>query len=171
MADRHAVIVELVERHYEAVYRFAFRLSGNAQDAAELTQEAFCRAQERIDQLKARSSARGWLYTIVRNLYVQRCRRPRAVELDQPEAIADPRSTAELDSGELDAAKVQAALDQLPEEFRTPLVLYYFGEHSYREIAEILGIPIGTVMSRLSRGKAKLRLLLGLAPAHSQREA
>ncbi len=170
MADRRRLIVELVEQHYEAVYRAAYRLSGNAQDAAELVQETFCRAHERLEQLKDPSRARAWLLTILRNLYMQRRRRPQPVGLDHPERLADPRPDSEPEASEIDSATLQAALDRLPDEFKLPLVLYYFGEHSYREIAEILGVPVGTVMSRLSRAKAKLRTLLGLASAHSHRE-
>ena len=168
VAAAKELILELVEAHYEAVYRFAYRLSGNAQDAAELAQETFCRAQERLHQLQDRSKARAWLLAITRNVFVQDQRRRRWVTLD---GLAEPLS--EPPGGQRDtitSEELQAALNRLPEEFRTPVILYYFGEHSYQEIAQILGVPIGTVMSRLSRAKAKLRALLGLESVHTRRE-
>jgi len=155
-------IEQLVDRHYEAVYRFAYRLTGNVQDAAELTQEAFCVAQERLRQLRDPSRARAWLYKIARNLYLQNQRRLQQIPMGDGDLQLAAPPPQHISAEEVDEEQLQRALNQLPEEFRTPLVLYYFGEHSYREIADILGIPIGTVMSRIARAKEKLRVLLGL---------
>jgi RNA polymerase sigma-70 factor (ECF subfamily) len=155
----------LVEDHYEAVYRFAYRLCGNAQDAEDLTQEAFCVAQTRLRQLRSTDRARAWLFTIVRNIYLQQHRRTLPVGRTALDEVPDPSSASDsLTAGEsVDEAHLHQALLRLPETYRTPLLLYYFGEFSYREIAEILGLPVGTVMSRLARAKAQLRAQLGLA--------
>jgi RNA polymerase sigma-70 factor (ECF subfamily) len=155
-------VQELVERHYQELYRYAFRLSGTAADAEDLTQETFCKAQLKFAQLREPSRAKAWLFSILRNTYLHRLRdehRP-AVSLEDVGEVAEalPDSLPEVDPQQL-----QAALNDLPEAFRTPVILYYFDDFSYRDIAEHMEVPIGTVMSRLSRAKAYLRsrLLMG----------
>lgn len=147
----------LVEEHYVSLYRFAYRLSGSQVDAEDLTQETFCKAQSNLNQLRELSKARGWLFSILRNAFLHRTRTERRkpmVSLEYMEDIAEPSSDAlpEIDSDEL-----QKALQELPEEFRTPVILFYFEDFSYREISEQMELPIGTVMSRLSRAKTYLR--------------
>ena len=147
----------LVDAHYEALYRYAYRLSGSAADAEDLTQEAFGKALARLPQLRDPDRAKGWLFRILRNAYLHRVRdekRHRAVPLD---AVGDLPGRAEAPPPEVDPARLQEALDDLDEAFRTPLILFYFEEFSYRDIAEQMDLPIGTVMSRLARGKAYLR--------------
>ncbi len=152
-------IAELVARHYERVYRYAYRLAGSGSDAEDLTQETFAKAQQSLDQLREPERAAGWLLTIARNAFLQSCRKTqRAAELSL-EALAELSDEPEPGflTGEIDAEGLQAALLELPEEFRTPLVLFYFEEFAYKEIAEQMAVPIGTVMSRLARAKAHLR--------------
>lgn len=147
----------LVEEHYAALYRYACRLSGSVDEASDLTQETFCKAQAQFGQLRDPNRAKAWLYSILRNAYLHRVRdssNRRCVSLDQ---IADPPVEVSDVSPEIEPARLQDALNELPEGFRTPLILFYFGDCSYREIAEQLDLPIGTVMSRLARGKAYLR--------------
>ncbi len=151
---------ELVEAHYQPLYRYAYRLSGSAADAEDLTQEAFGKAVERLGQLRDPDKARHWLFRIVRNAYlhtVRDAKRAKAVPLDSVGDVAagpDPTPPA------VDPDVLQAALNELDESFRTPLILFYFDEFSYRDIAEQMNLPIGTVMSRLARGKAHLRAKL-----------
>jgi len=149
-------IAALVEQHYEAVFRFAWRLSGGPHEAADLTQQTFLDAQRKLDTLRDESRVRAWLFMIVRNLYRRQLRdrvTHREVGIDgDPAVLCEP-----VDSVALDSQSLQEALDALPEEFRSVLVLFYFGELSYRDIAEQLDLPLGTVMSRLSRGKHYLR--------------
>jgi len=167
MFDRVA-LAELIDRHYALVYRYAFRLSGSTSDAEDLTQQTFLQAQAKWDQLRETSRARNWLCAIVRNAYLHSRREgARPMPLDAaPEPCTVPSPPQEIDPQAL-----QAALDELPEEFRTPLVLFYFQEFTYKDIAAQLQLPIGTVMSRLARGKEHLRRRLAperkSIPAHS----
>lgn len=148
---------DLVEQYYQLLYRFGYRLSGKSADAEDLTQQTFLIAQQKLDQLREASSARSWLCTILRNLYLKTRQRQAPASLEnRPE----PETASNGDSPEFDSEMLQLALDELPDEFRIPLVLYYFDEFSYREIADQLEIPLGTVMSRLARGRNHLRTKL-----------
>lgn len=147
----------LVRDYYESLYRYAFRLTGSAADAEDLTQEAFCKAQTSVGQLRDSARARSWLFRILRNAYLYRVRlerRKRYVSLENldelPDALPDPLPP-------VDPEQLQQALDELPELFRTPVILYYFEDFSYRDIAEQMDLPLGTVMSRLARAKGYLR--------------
>jgi RNA polymerase sigma-70 factor, ECF subfamily len=156
-ADR---LKALVETHYEALFRYAYRLTGSATDAEDLTQEAFGKALMRFTQLRESDRAKAWLYRILRNIYLHRVRddkRHRIVPLD---AIGDLPGREADEPPDISPEKLQSALDELEEGFRTPLILFYFEEFSYREIADQMELPIGTVMSRLARAKAYLRLKL-----------
>lgn len=154
-------VQRLVDEHYESLYRYAYRLSGSAADAEDLTQETFCKAQGQLAQLRDPARAKAWLFRILRNAYLHQVRGERAhrlVALDSvaevPDAGLEPAAALLAD---VDPAQLQLALNELPESFRTPLLLYYFEEFSYRAIAEQMDLPLGTVMSRLARAKAYLR--------------
>lgn len=151
-------VADLLHAHYSFVYRVAFRLSGNVADAEDLTQQTYLQAQTHLAQLRDSSRSRPWLASIVRNLFLRRKRHDAKVVAWNPEW--DP--TAEVEPPEtIDPQTLQAALAELPDEFRVPVVLFYFQEFSYKDIAAELGIPLGTVMSRLARAKAHLRERLG----------
>jgi len=148
---------ELVELFYEALYGYAFRLSGSAADADDLTQETFCKAQAQFKQLRDRSRAKPWLFRILRNIYLLRARSQQQHVTISLDAVAElPESLPET-LPEIEPQQLQQALNDLPEVFRTPIVLYYFEDFSYRDIAEQMDLPIGTVMSRLARAKGILR--------------
>lgn len=160
-----ALVNRLVEEHHEMLYRFAFRLSGSRIDAEDLTQETYLVAQTRHEQLRKKSCARSWLCTILRNLFLKNLRKQQKVPtflVEEPPAVEEPLA----DDSEISAEVLQMALQELPEEFRTPLILYYFDEMSYKQIASFLDVPIGTVMSRLARGKTHLRSRLSPLQAH-----
>lgn len=151
---------ELVDQHLAEVYRYAFRLTGSQWDAEELAQQVFLIAHQKFGQLRDSASARSWLFAILRHCFLRnqgRWRPQRAgdmgLDLDQ---MAD--EVPETDA--IDSESLQAALNKLPSEYRLVVLMYYFEQRSYREIAEQLDLPIGTVMSRLARGKAALRKLL-----------
>ena len=159
-------LVDLVERHYALVYRYAYRLSGSEADAEDLTQQAFLVAQAKLDQLRDDACAWSWLCTIVRNAYLKELRTKGCVSVIALEHVAEPAAPRDATGafaegafadGPIDREQLQSALNDLPEEFRTAVILFYFEEFSYKAIAEHLGIPLGTVMSRLARGKAFLR--------------
>jgi RNA polymerase sigma-70 factor (ECF subfamily) len=160
MASAAGGLHALIDAHYEALYRYAYRLTGSAADAEDLTQEAFGKAFARLAQLREPDRAKAWLFRILRNLYLHKVRdekRHRVVPLD---AVGDLPNRDADEPPEIDSAKLQQALDELDEGFRTPLILFYFEEFSYRDIAEQMELPIGTVMSRLARAKAYLRAKL-----------
>ena len=154
-------ISQLVDQHYEPVFRFAYRLSGTSHEAEDISQQAFLDAQRKLDTLRDPDKVRAWLFMIVRNLYRRRIRDRVTRGEFALEVLADPvdqkRGSDKQVEQSLDGESLQQVLNELPEEFRSVLLLFYFRELSYREIAEQLDVPIGTVMSRLSRGKKQLR--------------
>lgn len=156
-AERLELDIQLLVRHYHGdVYRYAFRLAGNQADAEDLAQQTFLVAQQRLHQVRHPERALGWLFAILRSCYFksERKRRPlnaAGLELDI-ESI--PEDVTEND---IDSQLLQAAIDELPEESKLVVVMFYFEECSYKEIATQLDIPIGTVMSRLARAKGRLR--------------
>jgi RNA polymerase sigma-70 factor (ECF subfamily) len=153
-------IQSLVDEHLAAVYRYAYRLTGTVQDAEDLTQQVFLLAQQRLGQLREVERARGWLFAILRNAFLKMAQRTQPVlaaslglDLDTFVAASEPVAA-------VDGRALQAAIDELPAEFRLAVVMFYFEDCSYREIAERLDVPIGTVMSRLARAKRHLRAKL-----------
>ena len=154
--QRACAVTRLVDEHYELLYRFAYRLSGSGADAEDLVQQAFLTAHRKLDQLREPDKARAWLIAVVRNVYRKSLRRDRPYPFSSLDQTPEPSVDGEL-GPEIDTESVQAALNELPEEFRTPLILFYFEEFSYKQIADLLEVPIGTVMSRLSRAKNHLR--------------
>lgn len=146
-------IIVLVSEHHAAVYRYAFRLTGSSDTAEDLVQQAFLLAQQRLAQLREASRAAGWLMAIVRNCFLKSKRRMRVVE----PLTEEPVSRDEEFPDWLDPELLQQALGRLPDEARAILVLFFFEDCSYKEIADSLELPLGTVMSRLSRAKQRLR--------------
>jgi RNA polymerase sigma-70 factor (ECF subfamily) len=148
---------QLIDAHYEALYRYAYRLSGTAADAEDLTQETFGKALARLPQLREPDRAKAWLFRILRNLYLHKVRDQKRHKIVPLDNIGDLPGRGAEEMPEIDPAKLQQALNELDEAFRTPIILFYFEEFSYRDIAEQMELPIGTVMSRLARGKAYLK--------------
>jgi RNA polymerase sigma-70 factor (ECF subfamily) len=173
MADQRAQteMERLVADHHQAVYRYAYRLTGAVADAEDLTQQVFLVAQERLDQLRRPESARGWLFAVLRNAFLRTWRRGVAVPATTVGLDLDGLPAADHDGQPVDSTRLQEVLGELPAEFRVVVVMFYFDECSYREIAEELNVPIGTVMSRLARAKRQLRsrLLGNGVPARSER--
>jgi RNA polymerase sigma-70 factor, ECF subfamily len=157
-------VQKLVDEHYEALYRYAYRLSGSAADAEDLTQETFCQAQTKLGQLRDWDRAKAWLFSILRNGYLHRMRAHKVENLVSLEGVGDVPDRLPEPLPEVDPARLQEALNELPELFRTPIILYYFEDFSYRDIAAQMDVALGTVMSRLARAKVHLRARL-LQPA------
>jgi RNA polymerase sigma-70 factor (ECF subfamily) len=147
---------ELVEKYYALLYRYAFRLSGSTVEAEDLTQQTFLTAQTKIDQLRDPQCVKSWLFTIVRNTFLKKIRSSGTASTLSLERVVEPADGMVVEDS-LIHQELQAILNELPEEFRTPLVLYYFEEFTYKQIAQQMEIPIGTVMSRLARAKKHLR--------------
>lgn len=153
-------IGQLVSEHHAAVYRYAFRLAGAVCDAEDLTQQTFLAAHRSINQLRQGEHARAWLFTILRHAYAK-MRSKRLPLSATPFDIDLENVPDELpDEPLVDQQRLQEAIDELPDEFKLVVLLFYFEECSYREIAERLSVPTGTVMSRLARAKARLRAKL-----------
>ena len=150
-------IQRLIEDHLDAVYRYAYRLTGSVHDAEDLTQQVFLLAQERLDQLREVERARGWLFTILRNSFLKMVQRTQPVPATSVGLNLETVPAEDHSGQAVDAAELQAAVDELPAEFRLVVAMFYFEECSYREIAEKLDLPMGTVMSRLARAKGHLR--------------
>ncbi|MEX2176002.1 MAG: sigma-70 family RNA polymerase sigma factor [Pirellulaceae bacterium] len=150
-------LAALVVAHHAALYRYAFRLCGCAAEADDLTQQAFLVAQQKLHQLREAERAGAWLYAVLRSCFLKSLRKQRPVNAAtvnlEMEEVAEPTAAVE----EFDRERLAAALNELPDEFRLVVLMFYFEELSYHEIAAQLEIPIGTVMSRLSRAKGHLR--------------
>ncbi len=150
--------------HLRPLYRTAYRMTRNPADAEDLVQETFLRAYRAFDTYQAGTNIRAWLYTILYRVRTDSFRKagrsPQTVELAEEPPVPPPQDA--LAGGQED---LERALAALPEPFQSAVILRDIEELSYDEIAEVLRIPIGTVMSRIHRGRAQLRTLLaGVKP-------
>ena len=159
----------------DAVYRFSLRLTGDVSEAEDLTQDTFLRAYRHWNTYTRGTSARSWLFTIARNAFLrgretkERRRETFASELDvDVEAIASVETLAEIRADDPERqffdsfvdAEVDAAVARLPDEFRDAVILSDLEGLSYNEIAAVLDVPVGTVKSRLYRGRRLLARVL-----------
>ncbi len=149
---------QLVDRQYAPLFRFALSLAKSEADAADLTQQTFFLwASKGEDQLRDRSKAKSWLFTTLYREFLGRLRhevRFPNVELDD---VREEEMSILPNANAFDSGTVLEALHEVDEPLRAPLTLFYLEQFSYQEIANMLNVPIGTVMSRLSRGKTLLR--------------
>jgi RNA polymerase sigma-70 factor (ECF subfamily) len=156
-----------------ALYGFAMSLTRNPTDAEDLVQEACLRAIKGLTQNDVKSDAKVWLFTILRNVWINQWRRkakgPEFILLEKSPTdggplqqwLSDNRERPEdLFDRNVVSGRIRLAISGLPEVFREVVVLRYFEGLSYRQIATILGCPAGTVMSRLNRARAELRAIL-----------
>ena len=164
--------------YMDNLYRYALVLTRSRVEAEDLVQETYVRAIEAFNRLREDSNVKGWLFTILRNLWFNQLRKhrtgPQLVEVDSVNLFADsladdlPDAHSILEKEE-DAVRVRTAISQLPSEFQEILVLREFEELSYREIAVVLDCPAGTVMSRLGRARARLKVMLSTGRNISRR--
>ncbi len=162
---------QLVETYYAPLYRFGLSLSRNEPDAGDLVQQTFYAWATKGHQLRDTSKVKTWLFTtLYRDFLAKKRHADRFVETEKEADFVEPMHLAPSVIDALDAAIVQKALHALDDRYRSPVTLFYMQQHSYREIAEILGIPMGTVMSRISRGKAELRKQLSDVAAADRRK-
>ncbi len=165
---------EVVTNHSAKVFRLAFRLTGNKFDAEDLTQEVFVRVFKSLANFKP-GTLDGWLHRITTNLFLDQARRKQRIRFDGltedaaarlPGNDPGPERTFEFNNLDLDIA---AALEALPPDFRAAVVLCDMEGLSYDEVAHALNIKLGTVRSRIHRGRAMLReSLADRAPGRSQ---
>ena len=149
---------KLVSDHYQALYRFALSLTGRVAEASDLTQQTFFLWASKGQQLRDRTKVKSWLFTTLHREFLDTCRRTTRFPQHELEAVEHELPTVSPTVvNDLDGTTVMQALLSVDETFRAPLVLFYLEDHSYLEIAEILNVPMGTVMSRLARGRAQLR--------------
>jgi len=155
---------DVVREHGNRVYRLAYRLTGNAHDAEDLTQDVFVRVFRSLADYTP-GTFEGWLHRITTNLFLDRMRRQQKIRFDalpeDTERLAGREASPEAvyTEAHLDA-DIEAALAALPPDFRAAVVLCDIEQLSYEEIAQTLGVKLGTVRSRISRGRAMLRAAL-----------
>jgi RNA polymerase sigma factor (sigma-70 family) len=149
---------KLVEDFYMPLYRFALSLSRNESDAADLVQQTYLLWASKGHQLRDSSKVKTWLFTsLYREFLARKRQQDRFVESESNAAAIAAQTIPAAVVSQLDGDIVYRALLALEEINRAPLTLFYLQQHSYKEIAETLDVPIGTVMSRISRGKERLR--------------
>jgi RNA polymerase sigma-70 factor (ECF subfamily) len=167
---------ELTSPYMAALYAAALRMTRNPSDAEDLVQETYLRAYRGFSGFREGTNLKAWLYRILTNTFINQYRakkrRPDQVDLDDVEDFyifrrlggleaADAERTAETEALEsMPDAEVKQALESIPEQFRMAVILADIEGFSYKEIADILDVPIGTVMSRIHRGRRQLQKLL-----------
>lgn len=153
---------QLVDAHYASLYRFALSLARREADACDLVQQTFYIWATKGEALREQNKAKSWLFTTLYREFLRGRRRDtRITSIEDLPPGEQEIAAEEVDRvAKMDAATVVTALQSVDEVFRAPLTLFYLQDLSYLEIAETLEVPIGTVMSRLSRGKIQLRAAL-----------
>ncbi len=174
VAVRSKEFEDSVLEHIDMLYGVALRLTRNPADAEDLTQNTFVKALRFHDKFKAGTYIKAWLLTIMRNTFIneyrRKARRPSEVELSgieaapetlpDPDVFFDPQAGRRNDLLELVDDPVRKAIEELPEDFREAVIMADLEDMSYKEIADVMNCPLGTVMSRLYRGRKLLRTAL-----------
>ena len=164
--------------HLDGLYSYARVLTRNHAEAEDLVQETYVRAIQAMGRLRADSNMKSWLFTILRNVWFNQLRKwrngPQMVEIEVGDSVAnsivEPSQNAhDLYVSKMETEQVRAAILELSVEFQEIILLREYEDLSYLEIASVLDCPVGTVMSRLGRARAKLRKLLSetLKGSHS----
>src|SRR5687767_5913566 len=150
-----------VDRYYPLLYRFAYSLTNSESDACDLTQETFLIWARKGHQMRDQAKVKSWLFTTLHREFLQKKRRiTRFPEVEINEAETELPEITPMPLERLDRHTTLSALAKLDNNFQAAVSLFYLEDYSYPEIAEILGIPLGTVKSRISRGIAQLQQLL-----------
>lgn len=149
---------EIVSAYYQPLYRFGYSLAKNEHEAGDLAQQTFFVYAEKGDSLRDKSKVKSWLFTTLYREFLRRRKKEARMDHYEPGMLEAAGGAEEPHiRRSLDANLALEALAEVDEVYRQPLALFYMKDLSYKEIAETLDVPIGTIMSRLSRGKAQLR--------------
>ncbi len=153
---------QIVDAHYQGLFRFAMSMCRREATAQDLVQQTFLHWAKKGHTLRDASKVKTWLFTTIYREWLSIARREKKYEEVEfePDQHGAPQHQDDGENPRVDSATLQTALAELEPNYRAPLVLFYLKELSYRDIAETLGVPIGTVMSRLSRAKDSLRTIL-----------
>lgn len=162
----------IVAQHYEPLYRFALSLTRAEADALDLTQQTFYVWAAKGHQLRDQSKAKTWLFTTLHRVFLGSRRRhsrfPHHSLEDVP--LEDLPAYSPNFADVVDSPQVLSALAEVDEVYQAAVALFYLEDYSYREIAEILEVPVGTIKSRIARGIGQLRQLLGFSARGSSSE-
>jgi RNA polymerase sigma-70 factor (ECF subfamily) len=151
----------VVASYYEPLYQFAFSLTRAEADACDLTQQTFYVWATKGHQLRDQTKVKTWLFTTLHRAFLEsRRRQVRFPHYELEEVPMDLPTLSPATVNQLDAPQVLQALGQVDEIYQAPVTLFYLEDCSYKEIAEILDIPIGTVKSRMARGIGQLQIIL-----------
>ncbi len=151
----------LVSRYYGPLYQFAFSLTRTEADACDLTQETFYIWATKGHQLRDGSKVKTWLFTTLHREFLNMRRKiVRFPHYELSEMDHELPAISPAMANALDSARVVEFLNQVADPYQAPLALFYLEDYSYKEIAEILEVPLGTVQSRISRGMAQLQQLI-----------
>lgn len=156
--DPRELFESCVETCADSIYRVAWRLTGNATRAEDLVQETYSQAWQKIDSLRDPSKMRSWLFAILRNQNLKAIRKKKPVASPDVDAIVDHRVDQLEENETVDI--VQRALEQLDEDQRLPIFLVSMEGMSVDEASEILDVPRGTVLSRMHRGRKRLKEMI-----------
>ena len=153
--------------HVDLIFRCACKLTRKSHDAEDLTQETFYSAIKNFSQLKDRDKAKNWLFSILKNLFLKDLEKNKKrvdIEFDSVSNMISGKVNIEEEHLKAEAARnLREALNKLDERLKAPIEMFYFEKLSYKEIAKSLDLPIGTVMSRIARGKVYIRRELSRA--------
>jgi RNA polymerase sigma-70 factor (ECF subfamily) len=163
--DGNGHVQGMLLENIDGLYSYALILTRNHAEAEDLVQETYLRAIQAMGRLRAGSNMKGWLFTILRNVWFNQLRKwrngPPMIGIELGDGVADSsKDSHSLYVSKVEAEQVRAAIQELSLDFREIILLREYEELSYQEIASILDCPVGTVMSRLGRARAKLRTLL-----------
>lgn len=157
VGDDRLLLNRLIQTHHAPLYRYAYRLSGSAADAEDLVQQVFVIACRKLDQVREPEHVTAWLFAVLRSCFLKSRRKQRPQSAGNLELNLNTVPDREPAPVEVDSDELQRALDQLPDDYKMVVMMFYFEHCSYKQIADRLELPIGTVMSRLARAKQKLR--------------
>lgn len=160
MTRAHPTLHRRMEAVRPKLFRTAFAWCRNRELAEDLAQETIAKALSKVGQLRTLDALEGWLFRIMANLWRDHVRRDRPMDVMDDEDIHNDETPEELNDQRQTVARVRRALAGLPENYRIALTLVDIEGFSYSETAAIMDVPVGTIMSRLSRGRSQLAQLL-----------